>query len=78
MEKLKALKDNHFIDIKLYYYLKPTKDNNAQNSITFSNYIRRVFIEDGELIVLFDVTSLYTNITIIYYNLCVKCDQGLC
>ena len=32
---------------------------------TFSNYIRNVPIEDDEIMVLFDVTSLYTNIPII-------------
>ena len=40
------------------------ENNNAQNSTTFSNYIRNVPIEDNELMVSFDVTSLYTNIPI--------------
>ena len=31
----------------------------------FSNYIRNVPIEDDEIIVSFDITSLYTNIPII-------------
>ena len=35
------------------------------NSTTFSNYIRNVPIEDDEIMALFDVTSLYTNIPII-------------
>ena len=41
------------------------ESNNAQNSTTFSNYIRNVPIEDDEIMVSFDVTSLYTNIPII-------------
>ena len=113
LEQLKVLKDNEFIDNKLYYYLKPTdspaprfygqpkihkpgvpirpivsysgsplynlnkyianilkayvrdENNNAKNSTTFSNYIRNVPIEDDEIMVSFDVTSLYTNIPII-------------
>ena len=35
------------------------------NSTTFSNYIRNVPIEGDEIIVSFEVTSLYTNILII-------------
>ena len=35
------------------------------NSTTFSNYIRNVPTEDDEIMVSFDVTSLYTNIPII-------------
>ena len=113
LKQLKVLKDNEFIDNKLYYYLKladspapsfysQTKihkpgvpirpivsfrssplynlnkyianilkahvrdeNNNAKNSTTFSNYIRNVPIEDDEIMVSFDVTSLYTNIPII-------------
>ena len=113
MKQLKVLKDNEFIDNKLYYYLKPTdspvprfygqpkihkpgvpirhiasysgspwynldkyiasilkayvqdENNNAKNSTTFSNYIRNVPIEDDEIMVSFDVTSLYTNVPII-------------
>ena len=110
MKRLKVLKDNKFIDNKLYYYLKLTdspvpriygqpkihkpgvlfhivtprctiltntkvaflkpenvkdKNNNAKNSTTFSNYIRNVPIEDNEIMVSFDVISLYTNIPLI-------------
>ena len=113
LKQLKVLKDNEFIDNKLYYYLKPTdspvprfygqpnlnkpgvpispivsysgsplynlnkyianilktyvkdENNNTENSTTFSNYIRNVPIEDNEIIVLSDITSLHTNIPII-------------
>ena len=41
------------------------ESNNIKNSTTFSNYIRNVAIEDDEIIISFDVTSLYTNIPII-------------
>ena len=41
------------------------ENNNAKNSTTFSNYIRNVRIEEDEIMVSFDVTSLYTNIPII-------------
>ena len=41
------------------------ENNNAKNSTTFSNYMRNVPIEDDEIMVSFDVTSLYTNIPII-------------
>ena len=41
------------------------ENNNAQNSTTFSNYIRNASIEGDEILVSFDVTSLYTNIPII-------------
>ena len=41
------------------------ENTNAKNSTTFSNYIRNVPIEDDEIMVLFDVTYLYTNIPII-------------
>ena len=41
------------------------ENTNAKNSITFSNYIRNDPIEDDEITVSFDVTSLYTNIPII-------------
>ena len=40
-------------------------ENNAKNSTMFSKYIRNVPIEDDEIMVSFDVTSLYTNISII-------------
>ena len=113
MKQLKILKNNEFIDNKLYYYLKPTyspaprfygqpkihkpgipirpvvsysgsplynlnkcianflkayvkhENSNAKISTTFSNYIRNVPIEDDEIMVSLDVTSLYTNIPII-------------
>ena len=113
LKQLKVLKDNEFIDNKLYYYLKPTdlpapriygqpkihkpgvpihpivsysgsslyslnkyianifkaqiqdENNNTKNSTTFSNYIRNVPLEDEEIMVSFDVTSLYTNIPMI-------------
>ena len=113
MKQLKVLKDNEFIDNKLYYYPKPTdspaprfygkpkihkpgvpirpivsysvsplynlnkykanilrpyvrdENNNAKNSTTFSNYIRNVPIEDDEIMISSDITSLYTNIPII-------------
>ena len=35
------------------------------NNITFSNYIRDVPIEDDEIMLSFEVTSLYTNFPII-------------
>ena len=41
------------------------ENNNFKNSATFSNYIRNVAIEDDEILVSFDVTSLYTGIPII-------------
>ena len=41
------------------------ENNNAKNSTTFSNYIRNVPIEDDEVMVSFDVTSLYMNMPII-------------
>ena len=41
------------------------ENNNAKNSTTFSHYIRNVPIEDDEIRVSFDVTSLYTNIPLI-------------
>ena len=41
------------------------ENNNAKNSTTFSNDIRNVSIEDDEIMVSFDVTSLNTNIPII-------------
>ena len=42
-----------------------TKNNSGKYSTTFSNYIRNVSIEDHEIMLSFDVTSLYTNIPII-------------
>ena len=47
--------------LKTYVKLE---NNNAKNSSTFSNYIRNVPIEDDEIMVSFDVTSLYTTIPI--------------
>ena len=59
LKQLKILKDNEFIDnVK-------DENNNAKNSATFSNYIRNGPIEDDEIMVSFDITSLYTNIPII-------------
>ena len=40
-------------------------ENNTKNSTAFSNYTRNVPIEDDKIMISFDVTSLYTNITII-------------
>ena len=42
--------------------MKKKQKKNTKNSTTFSNYIRNVPIEDDEIMVSFDVTSLYTNI----------------
>ena len=41
------------------------ENNNAKNSTTFSNYIRNVPIEDGKIMVSFDVTFLRKNMPII-------------
>ena len=41
------------------------ENNNATNSTMFSSYIKNVLIDDDEIMVSFDVTSLYTNIFII-------------
>ena len=41
------------------------ENNNAKNSTTFSNYIRNFLFEDDKIMVSLDVTSLYTNSTII-------------
>ena len=54
---------NKYIANILKAYVK--YENNAKNSTTFSNYIRNVSIEYDEIMVSFDVTSLYTNIPII-------------
>ena len=40
------------------------EDNNAKSSTTFCSYIRNIAIKDDEIMVSFDVTSLYTNIPI--------------
>ena len=55
---------NKYIANILKAYIKDA-NNNARNSITFSNYIRNVLIEDDEIMVSFDVTCLYTSIPII-------------
>ena len=41
------------------------ENNNAKDSTMFVNYIRNVRIEYDEIMVSFDVFSLYTNIPII-------------
>ena len=55
---------NKYIANIIKAYIKD-ENNNAKNFTTFSNYIRNVPIEDDEIMVSFDVTSLYTNIPII-------------
>ena len=40
-------------------------NNNTKNPTTFSNYFRNIPIKNGEIMVSFDVTSLYTNIPVI-------------
>ena len=55
---------NKYIVNILKAYVKD-ENNNAKNSTTFSNYIRNFPMEDDQIMVLFDVTSLYTNIPII-------------
>ena len=55
---------NKYIAIILKAYVKD-ENNNAKNFTTFSSYIRNVPIEDDEITVSCDVTSLYTNIPII-------------
>ena len=46
-------------------YIAKHENNNAKNSTTFSNYISNVPNEDDEIMVSYDVTSLYLNILII-------------
>ena len=41
------------------------ENNNVKNSTTSSNYIKNVSIEEDEIMVSFDITSLYTNIPIV-------------
>ena len=41
------------------------ENNIAENFIKFSNYIRDAPIEDNEIMVSFDVTSLYKKISVI-------------
>ena len=55
---------NKYIANILKAYVKH-ENSNAKNSTTFSNYIRNVPFEDDEIMVSFDVTSLYTSIPII-------------
>ena len=52
---------NKYIANILKAYVRD-ENNNAKNSTTFSNYIRNVPIEDDEIMVSFDITSLYMNI----------------
>ena len=52
---------NKYIANILKAYVK-NENNNTKNSATFSNYIRNVPIEDDEIMVSFDVFSLYMNI----------------
>ena len=56
--------NKYIANIETYIHVKD-ESNNAKNSSTFSNYITNVPIEDDEILVSFDVTSLYTNIPII-------------
>ena len=44
----------------------------TQTILPFPNYIRSVPIEDEEIMVLFDVTALYTNIPIIDMTYIIK------
>ena len=55
--------NKHIANI-LKAYVKD-ENNDAKNSIKFSNYIRTFPVEDDEIMVSFDITSLYTNIPII-------------
>ena len=55
---------NKYIANILKAYVKD-ENNNSKNSTTFFNYIRSVPNEDDEIMVSFDVTSLYMNILII-------------
>ena len=52
---------NKYIAKILNNYVKD-EGYNTKNSITFSNYIINVSIEDGKIMVSFDITFLYTNI----------------
>ena len=53
---------NKYVVNVLKAYAKD-ENNNANNSATFSNYIRSVPMEDDGIMVSFDVISLYTNIS---------------
>ena len=55
---------NKYITNILKAYVQDVK-NNVKTSTTFSNYIKNVPIEDDEIMVSFDITSLYTDIPII-------------
>ena len=55
---------NKYIDNILNAYVK-VKTNNSKNSATLSKCIKNIPIEDDEIMVSFDVTSLYTNITMV-------------
>ena len=57
---------NKYIANILKAYVKD-ENNNAKNCTTFYNYIRNVPVEDDEIIVSFDVTSLHTNIGSIWF-----------
>ena len=61
---LPADKGRSIVILNRVDYVKD-ENNNAKNSTTFSNYMRNVFIEDDEIMVLFNVAFLYTNIPII-------------
>ena len=50
------------ITLRRSYFQVKDENNNTKNSATFPNSIRIVSIEDDEIMELFDVTSLYTNI----------------
>ena len=52
---------NKYVANILKAYVKD-ENNKVKNSTTFSNFIRNAPIEDDEIMVSFDVTSLYTNI----------------
>ena len=60
------LKTIHKLNVK-YVKISNVKyaNNNAKNSTTFSNYFRNIPIKNGEIMVSFDVTFLYTNIPVI-------------
>ena len=51
--------------MRLGFFKESMENKNAKNSTTLSNYIRNVPIEDDEIMVSIEVTSLYTNNPII-------------
>ena len=55
---------NKYIANILKAYVKH-ENNNAKNSATFSNYIRNFPIEDDEIMISYDVISMYMKIPII-------------